>query len=139
MTTETTETHSPEEIKALMTRVRLGNIKLWQAYMQIRRVTAEGKESDPDLKEALMEEWSGKVRLLGALCTQLRVWGYKDCLYLNDAGQKSIKCEFNLDSPLWMCQVCPSDKPYWNMEMPPGVLPPPAGAIPVKTEAPKLL
>lgn len=93
--------YSPE-VLAMRDRCRNGNNKLWAAWCSIRAV------KDKEQQNALFEQWDTANQRLRNLCRQLKDLGFEDCLYLNAKGEKLIRCLYNLDSPLWFCQVCPA-------------------------------
>lgn len=99
------------EVLALRDRVRLGNDKLYQAWLQIRKVADDE------------EEWVRQHHRLGEatvkldrLCHQLQLEGYIDCLYLED-GKKTRPCLNSEEGGFW-CQVCSCDpNPYLEKEL----------------------
>ena len=99
------------EVLALKDRVKKGNNVLWFAWRQIRDI------KDPEEKEALFKEWDKKVNFLNALCLELQVKGYNDCLYIDENGKKKVKCLYNPDSPQWFCNACPAaERKYCEKE-----------------------
>lgn len=101
------ESHSPE-VLALRDRVKKGNDKLFQAWLQIREL------ADKEEWSRQMDRWSEAGQKLHALCDELKLKGYNDCLYLEN-GKKVRSCLDNPDG-FW-CQVCPSVYPYWEAEL----------------------
>lgn len=99
------ETHSPEAL-ALRARVIKGNQKLFQAWLEIRELADDREEWSRQ-----MDKWDQAVKKLILLCTELKLRGYTECLYLED-GKKVKRCLDNPDG-FW-CQVCPSIYPYWE-------------------------
>ena len=98
------------EVLALRGRVRLGNDKLYQAWLQIREVAGDKEEWVRQ-----MDRLGEATEKLGRLCHQLKLEGYTDCLYLED-GQKTRTCLNNEEGGFW-CQVCSSDIRYWEQEL----------------------
>jgi len=106
--TEMAKQYSPE-VLALRDRVKKGNDKLFQAWLQIRELA---HNSDEWSKQ--MELWHQASEKLGVLCTELKLKGYGDCLYLEN-GKKTKSCLDNPDG--FGCQVCPSSIRYWDKEL----------------------
>ena len=106
--TEMPKQYSPE-ILALRGRVKKGNDKLFEAWQQIRELAHNSDEWSEQ-----MELWHQAGKKLSVLCTELKLKGYGDCLYLEN-GKKTKNC---LDNPggFW-CQVCPSSIRYWDKEL----------------------
>ena len=103
--------YSPE-VLALRDRCRNGNNKLWYAWRNISEM------KDPEKKNAAYADWDVAVRRLHELCKELESKGYRECLYINDKGEKLVNCLRNLDSPLWFCNGCPAQsKDYWWNEI----------------------
>ena len=69
--------YSPE-VLALRDRVILGNKKLNDAWEEIKKMVHDTEEWNRQ-----MERWHQANEKLSALCTQLKVTGYEDCLYLD--------------------------------------------------------
>lgn len=108
--TEMAKQYSPE-VLALRDRVKKGNDKLFQAWLQIRELA---HNSDEWSKQ--MELWHQASEKLGVLCTELKLkYHYCDCLYLDELGKKTRSC-LNNSGGFW-CQVCSSDYPYWQNEL----------------------
>lgn len=98
-----------EEILALRDRIKDGNAKLNLAWGQIRQIDHESREwSDA------VEKWHVANEKLSALCSHLKLLGYRDCLYLDTAGKKTMKCS---DMGELGCRVCPSEIEYWVNEI----------------------
>ena len=120
-----------EDLDALKDRVRLGNDKLFQAWLQIRELVDDKEEWARQ-----MDRWQEATEKLHSLCQELKLKGYNDCLYLEN-GKRVRSCLSNPDS-FW-CQVCPSIYPYWEtelMEMPSPKVPKPelaAGLVALRT------
>ena len=102
------ENYSPE-VLALRDRVKKGNDKLFQAWLQIRELADDKEEWSRQ-----MDRWQEATEKLHRLCQELRLKGYTDCLYLEN-GEKMRRCLDNRDG-FW-CQVCPSIYPYWETEL----------------------
>ena len=98
-----------EEIKALVERCKIGNMKLNRAWRQIREL---GFDTE-DFKEQ-SEEWSQKTVILGDLGMQLKSWGFNDCLYM-DKGVKTMPCLDQKDG--LTCWACPSEFKYYEAEL----------------------
>jgi hypothetical protein len=97
--------YSPEII-TLRDRIIRGNEKLAAAWDKIKNM--EGQQWNEE-----MERWHQASSKLSTLCTQLKLLGYEDCLYLDNDGKKTKKC---LEGTLG-CLVCPSKFPYWEKEL----------------------
>ena len=102
------EDYSPE-VLALRDRVKKGNDKLFQAWLQIRELADDKEEWSRQ-----MDRWQEATEKLHQLCQELKLKGYTDCLYLEN-GEKMRRCLDNPDG-FW-CQVCPSVYPYWETEL----------------------
>jgi len=100
--------YSPE-VLALRDRVILGNKKLNDAWEEIKKMVHDTEEWNRQ-----MERWHQANEKLSALCTQLKVTGYEDCLYLDEKGRKIKSC---LEQGGIGCRVCPSRIPYWEQEL----------------------
>ena len=96
------------EVLALRARIILGNKKLNDAFEQIKQLTHDSEEWG-----RAMDRWHEANERLSALCTQLKLMGYEDCLYLNEKGKKMSKC---LEQSGIGCRVCPSKIHYWEQE-----------------------
>lgn len=103
------EAYSPDVI-ALRDRVINGNDKLFIALQQIKKLVHDTEEWSRQ-----MDRLSEGAKKLRGLCSELKLLGFEDCLYLNDSGKKVRGCLENPDG-FW-CQVCPSKKPYWGPEL----------------------
>lgn len=97
--------YAPEVIH-LRDRVRLGNEKLNRAFDLINQIAPSSDE-----RKEKFEEWHQANERLSSLCTELKLKGFTDCLYLNEKGEKVRKCFVGLG-----CRVCPSNTPFWEME-----------------------
>ncbi len=97
------------ETLALRDRVILGNKKLNDAWEQIK-----GMVHDSEEWKYQMERWRQGNEKLSLLCTELKLRGYEDCLYLDDQGKKTKKCLLPDDAI--GCRVCPSSRKYWEEE-----------------------
>lgn len=106
--TEMVKQYNPE-VLALRDRVKKGNDKLFQAWQQIRELAHDTEEWSRQ-----MELWHQAGKKLNSLCTELKLKGYGDCLYLEN-GKRMKSCLDNLDG-FW-CQVCPSSIRYWDKEL----------------------
>ncbi len=104
-----TEEKYSSEVLALRDRVILGNKKLNNAWKQLCQIDHESQEW-----KDLFEEWHQANEKLSALCTQLKLMGYLDCLYLDSNGRKTVKC---LEQDGIGCRVCPSRIQYWGKEL----------------------
>lgn len=102
------EGHSAE-VLALRDRVKLGNDKLFKAWLQIRELAHDSESWNYE-----MDRFSEAAERLRGLCRELKDQGYRDCLYLEN-GKKTRGCLQNPDQ-FW-CQVCPSDINYWGKEL----------------------
>lgn len=100
--------HSPE-VLALRDRVISGNKKLNDALKQIRQIDHESQEW-----KDLFEQWHQANEKLSVLCTELKLRGYTDCLYIEN-GKKTKKCLSPGDDI--GCRVCPSSRKYWEEEL----------------------
>ena len=96
------------EIIALRDRVIRGNEKLNLAWQQLRSIADRTEEWRKQ-----MERWHLANERLSTLCTELKLRGYSDCLYMEN-GKKTRKCLEPGDS--LGCRVCPSSTPYWEKE-----------------------
>lgn len=97
-----------EEVIALRERVILGNQKLFDAWNNIKKLDHESQQWKDEF-----ERWHQACERLSLLCTELKVKGYEDCLYLEN-GKRTRSCLSNPDG-FW-CQVCPSTPRYWDKE-----------------------
>ncbi len=97
------------ETLALRDRVILGNKKLNDAWEQIK-----GMVHDSEEWKYQMERWRQGNEKLSLLCSELKLRGYEDCLYLDDQGKKTKKCLSPGDAI--GCRVCPSSRKYWEEE-----------------------
>ncbi len=68
--------YSPE-LLALRDRVKLGNNKLFKAWLQIREIAHDSEEWARQ-----MELWHQAAEKLSLLCSELKLKGYTDCLYI---------------------------------------------------------
>ncbi|MBA7653787.1 hypothetical protein ES703_61648 [subsurface metagenome] len=97
------------EVLALRDRIRLGNDKLFAAWLQIRDI------EDKEEREYQFQQWDEAKEKLNLLRLELRIRGYRDCLYLDENGKKTKSC---LKEPgEWFCNTCPSDREYWVEEL----------------------
>ncbi len=97
------------EALALRDRVILGNKKLNDAWAQIEAMAHDTEEWSEQV-----EHWHQANEKLSVLCTQLEALGYRDCLYLDGQGRKTVKC---LEQGGIGCRVCPSKIAYWEQEL----------------------
>jgi len=105
------ERYSRGAIADLLARVRLGNDKLMAAWEIVRAMPA-GPDHDAKLKQ-----WFEAGDKLALYCDQLKLFGYADCLYIEEVDGKKVKkksCLFEEDS--LGCRVCPSRISYWEKE-----------------------
>ena len=100
----------PQKVLELRDRVIRGNQKLFDAWMKIREI-AHGTEE----WSRQMDRWCEAQEKLSSLCSELKMWDYVDCLYINEKGEKTRSCLDNPDG-FW-CQVCSSEYPYWEEEL----------------------
>ena len=100
--------YSPE-VLALRDRIKVGNDKLFKAWLQIRELADDKEEWSRQ-----MDRWNEAQDKLHVLCLELKAKGYVDCLYIEN-GTKMRRCLDNPDG-FW-CQVCPSLRPYWEEEL----------------------
>lgn len=112
-----------DELVTLKERVKTGNEKLWRAWRELRDI---GRRTKPP--EAIWGRWEDAQKKLDALCTELKLKGFNDCLYINPEGVKTLKCLCNPEQHQWWCIVCPSDKKYWEDELMGYSKEPPKGA-----------
>lgn len=103
-----TKQYSPE-ILELRARVIRGNKVLLDAWVQI----CELEHGSQQWKDEL-ERWHQANEKLAILCSNLQGLGYRDCLFINDKGEKSLGC---LTQGGIGCRVCPSEHPYWEKEL----------------------
>lgn len=96
------------ETLALRDRVISGNKKLNDAWEQIRQIAPESQEW-----KDLFEQWGQANVKLSALCDELKLRGYEDCLYLDEEGKRTRSCLSSGDTG---CRVCPSRIRYWEQE-----------------------
>lgn len=103
-----TEAYAPE-VLALRDRIRLGNDKIFAAWLQI------GEIQDKEEREYQREQWDKAKEKLNLLCLELQYrFNYRDCLYIEN-GKKTKSC---LKEPGgWFCNTCPSTREYWVEEM----------------------
>ncbi len=94
------------EIEKLKERIRLGNKKLNEAWEIIRKL------ENSDHWKAELQKWHLANVRLSAYCSQLKMLGFSDCLYINAQGVKYRACL----EPLG-CRVCPSSISYWGSEL----------------------
>ena len=97
------------EISVLIERVKTGNDKLFRAWQQIIEIKDKAEQAKQ------REAWHQATKKLSALCTELKLRGYVDCLYKGKDGKRTKSCLSNPDH-FW-CQVCPSATPYWEEEL----------------------
>lgn len=100
----------PPEVIVLRDRVIAGNDKLFRAWLQIRELAHDTQEWSRQ-----MDRWAEAQQRLHLLCSELKLRGFTDCLYLDGSGKKTKNCLHNPDN--WWCCVCPSDEPYWEKEL----------------------
>lgn len=96
-----------KEVIALKERVILGNQKLFDAWLKIREFAHDSKKWSDE-----MDRWTEAKEKLSLLCSELKVKGYEDCLYIDADGKRSKNC-LNNPNGFW-CQVCPSRYRYWE-------------------------
>ena len=95
------------ELESLKARIKDGNEKLniaWQRICELDHTLPQWGEE--------IEKWHQANEKLSALCSELKVSGFEDCLYIED-GKKTRRCGF---SELG-CRVCPSRRAYWEEEL----------------------
>lgn len=97
-----------EEVIALRDRVILGNKKLNDAWDIIKEMDHESQQWNDEF-----DRWHQANEKLSVLCTQLKLMGYTDCLYIDESGKKVKKC---LEQNSIGCRVCPSIRHYWEEE-----------------------
>lgn len=97
------------EVLALRDRVILGNKKLNDAWEQIKTMDHESQQWRDEF-----DRWHLANEKLSLLCTELKLRGYEDCLYLNEKGKKAKSC---LEQSGIGCRVCPSIIPYSEQEL----------------------
>lgn len=97
------ERYSKENRAELLERVRNGNDKLMTAWHEICKMS--GTHHDTEL-----QKWFKAQDKLVEYCTQLKLLGYCNCLYI-EQGKKTKSC---LDCN---CIVCPSTVNYWETEL----------------------
>lgn len=90
-------------------RVKLGNEKLFRAWLQIRELAYDSEEWSRQ-----MGRFSEATKKLRGLCAELKLKGYDDCLYMEN-GKKTKSCLSNPDG-FW-CQACPSSRKYSEEEL----------------------
>ena len=98
-----------EELEALKNRVKAGNLKLNLAWQQLKEMTHNTEEWATQF-----ERWHQANEKLSLLCTELKLKGYEDCLYMEN-GKKIKKCLEPGES--LGCRVCPSSRAYWAEEL----------------------
>ena len=96
-----------EEIEALKNRVKIGNDKLFKAWLQIREIVNGEEQSRQD------DKWFQARDKLNNLCLELQAKGYEDCLFTED-GKKNRLCP--TEAVKYWCWVCPSKIGYWRNE-----------------------
>ena len=101
--------YSPEVI-ALRDRVIRGNETLNLAWNQLRAMVHNTEEWNEEV-----ERWHQANNKLSALCSELKLRGYEDCLYLDGSGKKTKLCLPPGDD--LGCRVCPSIIKYWEKEL----------------------
>ena len=97
------------EALALRERVVTGNQKLNLAWAEICKMDHTSQE----WKDAL-ERWHQANERLSTLCSQLKMLGYEDCLYIDGKGKKIMRCGGLGELG---CRVCSSMIPYWEKEI----------------------
>ena len=95
---------SHNEVLTLRDRVKLGNDKLFRAWLQIRELAHDQEEWPRQ-----MDQWHEAQGKLHLLCLELKARGYKDCLYI-EGGKKTKRCLDNPDG--FFCLVCSSSREY---------------------------
>ncbi|GAH11834.1 unnamed protein product [marine sediment metagenome] len=103
-----TNQYSPE-VLALRDRVRLGNYKLFRAWQQIKELAHDSEQWSQQI-----DRWHDATEKLSLLCSELKLKGYADCLYMEN-GKRTKSCLSNPDG--FFCQVCSSIYPYWELEL----------------------
>lgn len=98
-----------QEVLALRDRVIIGNQRLFDAWVKIKKIAHNTEEWSTQ-----MDRWHQAQEKLHRLCLELKAKGYTTCLYIVD-GKKTKNCLKNPDG-FW-CQVCPSIYPYWEKEL----------------------
>lgn len=98
-----------EELEALKSRIRQGNLKLNLAWQQLREMTHRTEEWNEQ-----MEKWHRANEKLSLLCTQLKTLGFTECLYLDEKGKKIKSC-LTPGNDIG-CRVCPSMRAWWDEE-----------------------
>lgn len=123
-----------KEINELKERIKQGNLKLNRAWEQLKEIA----DSDHARWVEEMEKWHQANERLSALCLQLQVWGFTDCLYiwyyddLNEDLRKKAKDRVKRKELIEVkdgkackrpclvgigCRVCPSEIEYWGQEL----------------------
>lgn len=100
------ELYTKDRLNELLERIRQGNKKLGEAWVQVAKLdhsTQEYKDS--------VDRWFQADVKLKSYCDQLEAMGFRNCLYMID-GKKTHSC---LDKN-FTCWVCPSAVEYWLME-----------------------
>ena len=97
------------EVITLKDRVVRGNEKLNLAWQQLRNIANRTEEWTEQL-----ERWHQANEKLSLLCTELKLRGYSDCLYMEN-GKKTRKCLEPGDDI--GCRVCPSSREWWAEEL----------------------
>jgi len=99
------------EYLALLDRIRLGNDKLFRAWLVIRDM------QDKEKREEQYDRWGESQLKLWWLVKELNAkYNFYDCLYIEN-GVKTRGCLSNPDG-FW-CVVCPGGPgcPYWEQEL----------------------
>lgn len=90
------------DLEALRVRVAKGNTKLIDAILVIWDIT------DSEAHIDAFREWGRAADKLNQLCSELRLKGFEDCLYIEN-GKKTRSCLEGTDT---VCLVCPSKRNY---------------------------
>jgi len=98
-----------KEVLALRARVIKGNDLLYKAFIQANNAEEPGRTK-------LLAQWDEANRKLDGLCQTLMAMGYRDCLYIDENGNKTRSC-LNSEITPYGCWICPSERKYWREEM----------------------
>jgi hypothetical protein len=113
-----------QERDALITRVRNGLDKMWQAWAQIKNMVPEKDDPQFEAKNNIwknnVQKWVEAENRLWAMIQELNLkYDYEECVFMVD-GKKSRKCLGLNPSGAW-CVLCTCDKvratKFWEDEL----------------------
>lgn len=94
-----------EKTNTLLSRVKTGNEKIWDAYNWALVIDVE---KERDKWDQAMDKIERAVARLNLLCLELEASGYERCIY--------DKPTCSLTKPWAFCWACPSKTEHWRSE-----------------------